>query len=67
MGYVPAGLLLVAVVLQVSVPVRLAGPSPGRKPLYEAVRGGIGAPFGLVALLAVMVRGAGVIVNVPVT
>jgi hypothetical protein len=66
MGYVAAGLLLVAVVVQASVPVRFAGPLPGRKPLYVAFSGGIGPPCGLVALLAVMVRGAGRIVKVPV-
>ena len=58
-GYGPAGLAAVAVVLNVSAPPRLAGLSPLTKPAYPALKTGSGAPNTFDAALAATVSGAG--------
>jgi hypothetical protein len=64
---VPAGLVDVAVVVKEGVPSRslVSKFSPYFKPVYEAVKAGLGWPNSLVALFAFTVSTAGVIVNVP--
>ena len=65
-GYGPTGLVAVAVVVQDSVPTSDAKESPVAKPVPVTLNAGSGAPYTLVALLAVSVSALGVIVNVAV-
>ncbi len=67
-AYVPTGLPAgMPVVAQVGWVVRLAKVSPFTNPLKLGVGVGIGVPYMVVELLAVIVSGAGVIVTLPGT
>ena len=52
--------------MQLNVPLRTLGLSPSTKPEYEAVKAGFGASSTLLALLAVIVSGAGFTTSVAV-
>ena len=67
MGYIPAGLADVASVDRVGGVERLAGVSPFLNPLYETASVGIGWPAIIDCELAVIVKGAGVTVSVPLS
>jgi len=66
-AYDPIGLKVVANVVKVSVPDRLAAVSRLTKPAYPTVKAGFGLPYVFEVDTTVIVRGAWVTVTVPAT